>query len=272
MRFAFAPGDIAPGEYSKCFELSKKYGFKGVNVNGIELYAGSGEEILKSGLQISQMGVWDYNPLIPEEKAHDHVIKCIDAAASFGFKSSVTFGAGGYAVPNSWIAHPDNWTRRARKAAAENIRPLAKYAEKKGVSISLEPHTANVANNIENTLDLLELIGVKNVGITLDIVNYCTVEAYYDTTALIDKYANGLRDCIIDVHIKDVVILPEMIVYMKECSPGLGNLNLVRYLEKIDEILKDDAWAIVEHVPAEETEAALDTVLEAARTAGVSFK
>ena len=269
MKLAFASINVP---YERWYNLSKKYGFKAVNISSLGEYNNIGRDLLKNGLQISQIGNWKYNPLAPEEKYYEEVIKCIDIASTFDFKCSITFGSGSYLAQNPFAAHPGNWTKNARKTAANNIKPLAEYAEKKDVKISLEPHIWNVTNNAKNTIELIELVGSKNVGITLDIVNYCTVSGYFNTKSLIDKYTNLLKDYVFDIHLKDVILLPEVVINLKECPVGFGNLDINYLLKKVDEIFDNDIWAIVEHVPDEKVDETFENVFNAAREANVVFK
>lgn len=224
------------------------------------------------GLEVAQIGCFSFNPLQPNDDAAADAKLSIEFAAKAGPACTVVIGAGGLNRDNAWVAHPDNWTREARERAAEAIRPLAAIAEDHGTRLTLEPHFANVAKDGPTSAELLELIGSPAVGICIDMVNYCTYDAFWDTPSLIDSVLEPLEGRCYAVHLKDVSMEQRLIIHMNECPSGQGKMDFVHLLARLDEVVGEDDWAIIEHTPPDMLEDAFQYVREKAAEAGISFK
>jgi len=255
-----------------------KLGARGINIYPAQIREAAGQVddavrvFREKGVEVAQVACWDYNPLLPEAKAREDVMLAIEFAGKYGGTSTVVFGAGGLNPQNPWIAHPDNWKTKTREAAANTIKPLAELAERNNTRIALEPQFANVCKNAEATFELLELIGSKAVGLSMDVVNYCTYDHYWDANALIDEVIGALGDRCYAVHLKDITMEPRLIVHMSECPAGQGVLEYEYLLARLDRTVGSDDWAIVEHTPPEMLESTFDFVRAKAAKVDVEFR
>jgi sugar phosphate isomerase/epimerase len=258
--------------------LAARLGVTGVNIDVRQIVslgespASAVGRIRGAGVAVSQVACWDYNPLIPDAGDRREVERAIELAGLLGGRCTVVFGAGGLNAQNPWIHDPANWTPRARSRAADSIRPLAEMAEAVSTRIALEPHFANVCRDAESTLALLEAIGSDAVGLSMDVVNYCTFEDYWDTTRLIDNVVKPLGRYCFAAHLKDVSMEPKLIVHMNECPAGTGALDYRHLLMSLDAVMNESDWAIVEHTPLDRLPEAFRFIRERAGDVGVHIR
>jgi D-psicose/D-tagatose/L-ribulose 3-epimerase len=100
------------------------------------------------------------------ERALDFLERCVDATAAMGAAvfTGVTYSALGRRLDR----RP---TRDDTMRAAEVLRPAARHAAERGVTVGIEPvnrYETFLVNTAAQALELMELIGEPNVGIHLD--------------------------------------------------------------------------------------------------------
>ncbi|HUX19861.1 MAG TPA: hypothetical protein VMW69_01390, partial [Spirochaetia bacterium] len=109
------------------------------------------------------------------------------------------------------------------------------------------------------------------VGVSMDVVNYCTYQDFWDTKALIDRVVEPLAGRCFAVHLKDVSMEPRLVIHMNECPAGQGVMDYPYLLARLDRIVRPDDWAIVEHTPIEELAKTFSFVKEIAAKVDVRF-
>lgn len=270
-------GVVIPMDVEDKGQLALQLGASGLSCSATDVekhggIEGTVQHYADLGLEVCQYGGWPLNPLVPDDAGVQAVKDGIEFATQAGPACTIVFGAGGLNPHHAWVAHPDNWTRAARERAAAVVKPLAELAEARGVRLALEPHFANVAKDGPASAELLELIGSPAAGICIDMVNYCTYEGFWDTPSLIDAILEPLQGRCYAAHLKDVSMEQELIIHMSECPSGQGEMDFVHMLSRLDQVMDENDWAIVEHTPADMLAGAFAYVRQKAAEAGVSFK
>jgi D-psicose/D-tagatose/L-ribulose 3-epimerase len=127
-------------------------------------------EVAGVGLLTSVVCAEDTDPSSEDdavrERALDFLERCVDATAAMGAAvfTGVTYSALGRRLDR----RP---TRDDTMRAAEVLRPAARHAAERGVTVGIEPvnrYETFLVNTAAQALELMELIGEPNVGIHLD--------------------------------------------------------------------------------------------------------
>jgi sugar phosphate isomerase/epimerase len=119
----------------------------------------------------------------------------------------VTICTGTRDPANMWRSHPDNGTEAAWTDLHESLGPLLAAAGSAGVSLGIEPESANVVGDAATAARLLRELGSDSgsVQIVLDPANLLTVDQAAEQRSILSGAFAVLRDQIVCIHAKDVV-------------------------------------------------------------------
>ncbi|NOU69056.1 TIM barrel protein [Paenibacillus sp. LMG 31461] len=218
-------------------ELAAKYGFQAVDIDALSLVeahtiAGARELLEKNGLVVGSIG------LPVEWRSTEEVFRvglpklaqAAEAAAALGCTSCCT-----YVLPST-----DLGAAHFMALATRRLRTCAQILGAYGIRLGLEfvgPHHLRTRWQnpfiwtIDETLDWIDAIGERNVGLLFDSYHWYTNGG---TVADIEK----LRvDQIVHVHINDAPDVPvEEVLDNGRVYPGEGVINLAGFLQGLQRI------------------------------------
>jgi D-psicose/D-tagatose/L-ribulose 3-epimerase len=165
-------------ESVKLFPKLKKWGFETVeipvealeHIDPVKVKAAADKAGLAIGSVCACMGPGrDFRGSEAEQKtAKDYVLGLIDQAAALGCPSII---GPVYSVVGLADAHDDAEKKQQFDLVVKNLKPIAKYAESKGVQICIEPlnrFETDFLNTCDQGLKLIKAIGSKAVKLHLD--------------------------------------------------------------------------------------------------------
>ncbi len=162
----------------KLFAKLKKWGFETVeipieapeHIDPPKVKAAADKAGLKIGSVCACMGPGrDFRGSAAEQKvASDYVRALIDQAVVLGCPSVI---GPIYSVVGLTGAHDDATKKQHFDLVVKNLKPLAKYAEQKGVTLCIEPlnrFETDFLNTCDQGLKLIKAVGSKAVKLHLD--------------------------------------------------------------------------------------------------------
>jgi D-psicose/D-tagatose/L-ribulose 3-epimerase len=165
-------------ESVKLFPKFKKWGFETVeipvespeHIDPVKVKAAAGKAGLAIGSICACMGPGrDFRGSAEDQKAATtYVSTLIDQAAEMGCPSVI---GPIYSVVGRIGAHDDKEQKQHFATVVKNLKPLAKHAEKKGVTLCIEPlnrFETDFLNTCEKGLKLLKAVGSPAVKLHLD--------------------------------------------------------------------------------------------------------
>jgi D-psicose/D-tagatose/L-ribulose 3-epimerase len=165
-------------ESVKLFPRFKKWGFETVeipvealeHIDPAKVKAAADKAGLKIGSVCACMGPGrDLRGSVTEQQtAADYMHGLIDQAAALGCPSVI---GPIYSVVGLADAHDDGEKKAQFNLVVKNLKPLAKYAERKGVQLCIEPlnrFETDFLNTCEQGLKLIKAVGSKAVKLHLD--------------------------------------------------------------------------------------------------------
>ncbi|KRE99875.1 xylose isomerase [Paenibacillus sp. Soil766] len=218
-------------------ELAAKYGFQAVDIDALSLVeahtvAGARELLEKNGLVVGSIGLpveWRSTEEVFREGL-PKLAKAAEAAAALGCTSCCT-----YVLPST-----DLGAAHFMALATRRLRTCAQILGAYGIRLGLEfvgPHHLRTRWKhpfiwtIDETLDWIDAIGERNVGLLFDAYHWYTNGG---TVADIEK----LRvDQIVHVHINDAPDVPvEDVLDNGRVYPGEGVIDLAGFLQGLHRI------------------------------------
>ena len=95
--------------------------------------------------------------------------------------------------------------KEALQTFIRNLAPVVEEAERRGVTLAIEPVWNHIVWNPDRALEVLNTIGSRNLRIIFDPVNLLSPENVDDRGRVIGEAMDKLCDRIAMVHIKDFV-------------------------------------------------------------------
>ena len=168
--------------------------------------------------------------------------------------------------------HPYNHTQAARERLIASLRRVVPWAEETGVILALECHVTTALDTPEHIREVIQAVDSPWVRANFDPVNLLgDFQKVWNNGEAMRHMWQTLGACYArSAHIKDVRADPQLVVHISEAPPGHGVLDLDCFFEVV-RYLGEDTAVIVEHLPADQAEAALQYVKDAAEQRDFSF-
>ena len=169
-------------------------------------------------------------------------------------------------------ASAENHTEATKARLVAALRQAARDAEEVGIPLAMECHVMTTLDTPETILEIVDEVGSPMVRVNFDPVNLLgdlgSVFASGDRIrhmwdVLGPHYAPS-------AHLKDVMPLSHFVVHLAEVAPGKGVLDMAAFFE-VCRKLGPGAGVIVEHLPADEVDAALVFAVRTAALNGITF-
>lgn len=138
----------------------------------------------------------------PREAGRTAFAAIAGAARAMG-TSLVTVCTGSRDVQDQWRHHPENDRPEAWDDLLAEMRLILPLAERHGVTIGVEPETANVVSSARRARDLIDALGHDRLGVVLDPANLFETAAGFRGGAVVDEALDLLGDRVVMVHAKD---------------------------------------------------------------------
>jgi sugar phosphate isomerase/epimerase len=222
-----------------------------------------------AGMRIVQ--TTGYNPLLihPDDAVRDGELgrlrAAFDAAQTLGAEMIIT-GCGSHHPDFFYGPSPANHSEPARTRLVESLRLAAPWAEASGIVLALECHVLTTLDSPTHIRAVLQAVGSPWVRANFDPVNLIgDLPTLYDNAAAMRGMGEELSPYYApSAHIKDIQVLPELVLHLAEVPPGEGILDYGAFFA-VCQTLGNGAALIIEHLRTEQLDGALAFVKAAAR-------
>ena len=157
------------------------------------------------GLAIAAVsGTWNMAHPDPAERAAG--LRCLPVLLEAARRLNapvVTLCTGTRHPANMWIAHPDNKTPAAWADLTATLEPALAAAAREGITLGIEPETANVVGSATQARRLLDEFRGAPLGIVLDPANLLRPGDAHQQQAILDEAFHLLGDRLILAHAKE---------------------------------------------------------------------
>lgn len=206
---------------------------------------------------IAEVGAWS-NPISPDAETARAAIALnqerLALADRVGARCCVNIaGSRG----EKWDGpHPANLTNDVFDLVVQTVRAIIDAVQPKRTYYTLETMPWVFPDSADSYARLLVAIDRPRFAVHLDPVNIVSSpQRYYNTTALLNECFDKLGPAIRSCHAKDIRLSTALTVHLDEVRPGLGGLDYVTYLKRLN-MLDPDTPLMLEHLPSEEEYAA----------------
>jgi sugar phosphate isomerase/epimerase len=146
----------------------------------------------------------------------------------------------------------DNLTSDTFDLIVETVHKIMDAVKPQRTFYTLETMPWLYPDSTESYLALLKAIDRPRFAVHFDPVNLiCSPQRYFSNGALIQEFVEKLGPHLVGVHIKDVVLNPNLTTHLDEVRPGLGHLNY-NVLIKSLQALGRDIPIMLKHLEGEE--------------------
>ena len=126
---------------------------------------------------------------------------------------------------------PECHTEAALQTFIRNLRPIVKYAKKRGVVVAIEPVYRHIVCNPRRARRVLDEIASPNLQIIFDPVNLLDVENYDQRGTVIEEALELLGPDIAVVHLKDCALRNGKLLSMG-CGQGeMDYTAILKYMK-----------------------------------------
>ncbi len=196
---------------------------------------------------------------------------CFEVSRDLGAEMLITgcgsLHPGHHYGPDSRNHHP-----QTRERLVDSLRRVAPLAEASNVIFALECHVMTTLSTPTDIKEILDAVDSSWIRANFDPVNMLgSLPELYDNAGVMERMWEVVGGHYTSsAHIKDVVARAEFVLHIDEVAPGKGLLDLPTFFE-VCQRLGENPAVIVEHLPVDEVEGALEVVRDAATKAGVNF-
>ena len=150
----------------------------------------------------------------------------------------------------AWNPHPGNYLPEAEDRLVQSLIEILQVAEDVGVEIVLETGITTTLDTPETIKRVIERTGSNRLKVNIDPVNFMSdlKTAYYPTDT-INHMFDVLGPYVHTVHVKDFYLEDRLWVHISETVIGTGIMDLDTVLLRSSEVLGDDKFAVIEHLP-----------------------
>jgi sugar phosphate isomerase/epimerase len=146
----------------------------------------------------------------------------------------------------------DNLTSDTFDLIVETVQKIMDAVKPQRTFYTLETMPWLYPDSTESYLALLKAINRPRFAVHFDPVNLiCSPQRYFSNGALIQEFVEKLGPHLVGVHLKDVVLNPNLTTHLDEVRPGLGYLNYNVLLKSL-QALGRDIPIMLEHLEGEE--------------------
>lgn len=223
---------------------------------------------------LAEVGSW-CNLIGPDEAERERniaqTVAKVQLADQVGARCCVDIA--GSLSPEQWNGpHPQNYAGKTFDRIVTTVRRILEEADPKQAKFTLEMMAWGYPDSAETYLELIEAIDHPQFGVHFDPVNLCsTPRRYLANGRFLRETVEALRDHIVSVHAKDVILHGNHLVHLDECAPGEGALDWAAVLQELDGI-DEDLPIMMEHLRTEEAYAGAATYLRrVAKEVGVEL-
>jgi len=230
------------------------------------------EEAKKNNIIIAEVGAWCNMLDLDEVKWKAAVKKNIDAlqlADEIGACCCVNIsGARGELWDGPYAA---NYAKGTFDLIVETVRNIIDHVKPVNTFYTLEPMPYMFPDSPDSCIEMIKAVDRKQFAVHLDPVNMISSpQKYFKNAAFLKECFKKLGPYIKSIHAKDIVILPELTVHLKECRPGLGTLDYSVFLQETS-MLKNIPFMLEHLEKQEDYKLAADYVRSVGSKAGISF-
>lgn len=229
--------DFVDEVHFKYFEELKKAGYDGVE---IPLFCGDEKHYASIGRVLNDLGLecTATSACLPDRDLISADVKIRDAGIShLMWAVDMLHALGGQMLGGPLHSSPgvftgEGPTDREKNYAADGLRTIGEYAEKCGISLGVEylnRFESYLVNSVAQTKELVERVGLKNVGI-----HYDTHHAHYEEYSVKEAIHSG-QGFINHIQLSE----------SNRGIPGKGQVNWADTFAAIQEI-QYDGWLTVE--------------------------
>jgi sugar phosphate isomerase/epimerase len=229
-------------------------------------------EAKKSNILIAEVGAWS-NMLSTDESTRKAAIKqnvdSLQLADEIGAACCVNIsGARGEIWDGPYAG---NYSKETFEMIIETVRYIIDLVKPINSFYSLEPMPYMLPDSPDNYLELIKAVDRKKFAAHLDPVNMISSpQKYFNNAEFLKECFAKLGPYIKSIHAKDITILPELTVHLKECRPGLGSLDYTVFLQEASKLR--DIPFMLEHLETQEDyRLAAEYVRATGKKAGISF-
>lgn len=156
--------------------------------------------------------------------------RAIDFSAAIGARTVVAYIAG-YYLPQTYLVMSRG---EAQRIMVDMVKECAEYAGERDMTFSIEPHQETFINLPEPTIDIIERVGLDNVGVTVD---FGGMELGMRPHMEIEEAFGRLAPYVNHVHAKDIT---GVVGNWNMCWFGGGMVNFNRYADALRAIGYDE--------------------------------
>ena len=195
----------------------------------------------------------------------------VEAAERCGVRNVCTLTGSRDGTPRTVRGiHPDNWSRETWKLTVDSIRQILRDTSGCKAALGMEALLTTSLDSPIAHKRLLEDVGDSRCKITLDPTNMYTLARYYHSTELINECFDLIGEDINCCHAKDVLILEDMLLYIRQVPPGKGIQDYETYLVRLSQ-MKLPRTLLLEFFTMEEYRIAKAFIEETAANVGVKI-
>jgi sugar phosphate isomerase/epimerase len=144
--------------------------------------------------------------------------------------STITLCTGSRDAENMWCSHPLNRSPEAWRDLIASLSAALEMTEAAGVTLGIEPETANVIDSAANARKLLDEMKSPRLKIILDAANLLLPGDGPRMKSIIDEAVDLLADKIIAAHAKDFL---DNGATVEHVAAGKGILDYGHYVAKL---------------------------------------
>lgn len=238
--------------------------------------ASYGERAASLGFVIGEAGFWE-NLLTPDTELRQNRIrrlqKIMRLAEIMGARSTNTLVGTRDPSDRPLFPHAWNFTEDCKREFRDIVLRVLDGVDLKTSKYGIEPWYTTFFYQPEDIRAFIDSVGHPRFGVHMDQGNMISHASFYDTTSMIRRTFDLLRDHVVSVHIKDIGWQGDHFgLRWNEVFIGDGTMDLVEYVRHIEQ-LGPDTTVYCEHF-ADEGEYAINfaRLHQVARKAGTRFR
>jgi sugar phosphate isomerase/epimerase len=204
----------------------------------------------EADIVIAEVGAWHNNPLSrdKDEKrtALENCKQQLALADYIGARCCVNV-AGTHG--SRWDgSHPDNFSEEVFAETVETVREIIDAVKPARTFYAIETMPWMIPHSADEYLRLIKAVDRPAFGAHLDTVNLInSPERYYANSAITQACFDKFGAQIKSIHLKDIILQPQLTVHLDECLVGKGGYDipcLLRNAAKLDPQIP----VLVEHI------------------------